>query len=149
MKTPTRSPTHADIEPARLAAMGLELEDIADGALVSLPARVELAEAGGRPASHDLAAIALASELRVGGDGARVQVRACAGTCQRWGALDLLDHLAARLERAPRAFAIAPVACLDRCDQAPACELHAPDGTLVLAPATADALDEALSHLSQ
>ena len=147
-KVPTRSPTHADLDAGRLAAMGLEVEDIADGAEVHVAALVELAEERGRPVSHYLAAVALATDLRVAG-GARVQVRACAGTCQRWGALDLLDHLAARLDKSPRAFAITPVACLDRCDHAPACEVHAPDGTLVIAPATAAALDEALSHLSQ
>jgi starvation-inducible DNA-binding protein len=62
-KLPTRSPTHEDVPAGRLAAMGLELEDIADGDSVALPALVELAEDRGRPASHYLAAIALATEL--------------------------------------------------------------------------------------
>src|SRR5213078_4084884 len=47
-KLPTRSPTHDDVPLARLAAMGLELEDIADGDAVALPALVELAEDRGR-----------------------------------------------------------------------------------------------------
>ena len=142
-KLPTRSPTHEDVPAGRLAAMGLELEDIADGETVALPALIELAEDRGRPASHYLAAVALATELRVAGS-APITVRVCAGTCQRWGALDVLDHL---VTRAGQAFAIAPVSCLDRCDQAPACELDTSDGKLVLAPATAGALDEALSAL--
>src|SRR5262245_13617337 len=150
-KLPTRSPTHDDVPLARLAAMGLELEDIADGDSVALPALVELAEDRGRPASHYLAAIALATELRVA-PAAPVTVRVCAGTCQRYGALELLDHLAARLVaptgRAASAFAIAPVSCLDRCDQAPACEIHGGHGQLVIAPATAAALDEALRELA-
>lgn len=150
-KLPTRSPTHDDVPPGRLAAMGLELEDIADGDTVALRALIELAEDRGRPASHYLAAVALATELRVG-PGAPVTVRVCAGTCQRWGALDLLDHLVGRLS-GPAAggaapFAIAPVSCLDRCDHAPACEIHGTHGQLVVAPATASALEDALRELA-
>jgi len=150
MKVPTRSPTHADVEPSRLAAMGLELEDIADGGQIALDALVELAEDRGRQPSHYLAAIPLATELRVT-PGGPVTVRVCAGSCQRWGALDLLDHLAGQLS-GPRAggsprFAIAPVSCLDRCDLAPACEIHGTHGQLVVAPATSAALDDALRAL--
>jgi NADH:ubiquinone oxidoreductase subunit E len=148
-KLPTRSPTHEDVPLARLAAMGLELEDIADGDSVALPALIELAEDRGRPASHYLAAIPLATELRLTPP-APVTVRICAGTCQRWGALDLMDHLVARLAggAGPARFAIAPVSCLDRCDQAPACEIHGAHGQLVIAPATRAALDDALRELA-
>lgn len=144
-KLPTRSPTHEDVPLSRLASMGLEIEDLASEDEVTLPALIELAEDRGRPVSHYLAAIPLATDFRVGPP-APVTVRVCAGTCQRWGALDLLDHLAARA--ASSGFAIAPVTCLDRCDQAPACELHGPHGQLVLAPATVTALDEALAALA-
>jgi len=148
-KLPTRSPTHEDVPLARLAAMGLELEDIADGDSVALSAVVELAEDRGRPASHYLAAIPLATELRLAPP-APVTVRICAGTCQRWGALDLMDHLVAQLAggAGPARFAIAPVSCLDRCDQAPACEIHGAHGQLVIAPATRAALDDALRELA-
>lgn len=145
-KLPTRSPTHTDVDLARLASMGLELEEIADGEVIALPALIELAEDRGRPASHYLAAIPLATELRVETP-SQLVVRVCAGTCQRYGALDLLDHLAPRAASTGR-FSIAPVACLDRCDHAPACELHGDGGVLVLAPATAAALDEAIDELS-
>ncbi len=144
-KVPTRSPTHEDVPLARLSAMGLELEEIAEDEQVAIPALVELAEDRGRPASHYLAAVPLATELRVAGE-APITVKVCAGTCQRWGALDVLDHLVARWQNAPR-FAITPVTCLDRCDHAPACEIHGAHGQLVLAPATAAALDEALDQL--
>jgi NADH:ubiquinone oxidoreductase subunit E len=143
-KLPTRSPTHEDVPLARLSSMGLELEDIASGDEVALPQLIELAEDRGRPASHYLAAIALATELRIAPAG-RITVRVCAGTCQRWGALDLLDHLAARA--ASSGVSIAPVSCLDRCDLAPACEVHSDHGQLVLAPATRRTLDEALEEL--
>ena len=82
-KIPTRSPTHEDVEPSRLASMGLELEDIADGDEVALAALVELAEDRGRPASHYLAAIPLATELRARRRRAARRVRVCAGNCQR------------------------------------------------------------------
>jgi len=143
-RLPTRSPTHADVELSRLASMGLELEEIADGETVALPALIELAEDRGRPASHYLAAIPLATELRLEAP-SKLVVRVCAGTCQRYGALELLDHLAPRA--AAGSCSIAPVACLDRCDQAPACEVHGEHGQLVLAPATAASLDEALGSL--
>jgi NADH:ubiquinone oxidoreductase subunit E len=144
VKTPTRSPTHEDIDLTRLSSIGLELEDIADGDEVPLKALVELAEDRGRPASHYLAAIPLATELRLAGTAA-LTVKACAGTCQRWGALDLLDHLTDRALAGK--LALQPVSCLDRCDQAPAVEIHGAHGQLVLAPATTTALDEALAAL--
>jgi NADH:ubiquinone oxidoreductase subunit E len=143
-KLPTRSPTHEDVPIGRLSTMGLELEEIADGDEVPLQALIELAEDRGRPASHYLAAIPLATELRVAG-AAPVTVKVCAGTCQRWGALDLLDHLAERAVKG--GFKIAPVSCLDRCDLAPAVEIHGPDGALVLAPANYPNVDEALAAL--
>jgi len=123
--------------------MGLELEEIAEGDEVALPALIELAEDRGRPPSHYLAAIPLATELRLAG-GAPLTIRVCAGTCQRWGALDLLDHL---VEKRDARVSIAPVTCLDRCDLAPACEVHGAHGQLVLAPATPASLDEAISSL--
>ena len=144
-KVPSHSPTHQDIEPGRLAALGFELEDIAEDGEVPLAALIELAEDRGRPPSHYLAAIPLATDLRVQPGGAALTARVCAGTCQRYGALDLLAHLA---QRSAATVAIAPVACLDRCDQAPACELHGPHGQLVLAPATIDALDAAVRELT-
>lgn len=132
----------------RLASIGLEIEDIADGDTVELAALVELAEDRGRPASHYLAALPLATELRLATPAdAKLTVKVCAGTCQRWGALDLLDHLAERAAK-DRRFALVPVACLDRCDQAPSAEVHGPQGQLVLAPASAAALDEALDSLA-
>jgi NADH:ubiquinone oxidoreductase subunit E len=145
MKTPTRSPTHADIELSRLSTMGVEVDEIAEDEVVSLPDLVELAEDRGRPASHYLAAAAL-QDVRISPSGGPT-VRVCAGTCQRWGALDLLDHLVERWQKSPR-FTLAPVSCLDRCDQAPACEIASASGQLVVAPATAAALDEALAALS-
>lgn len=144
-KTPTRSPTHEDVPFDRLASLGMELEEIADGDQIELAALVELAEDRGRPASHYLAAVPLATELTMK-PSPGVEVRVCAGTCQRYGALPLLDHLVTR-RLAGGDFTIAPVECLDRCDTGPACELRGASGNLVLAPATPSAIDEALDSL--
>jgi hypothetical protein len=141
VKTPTRSVTHEEVDPTRIASIGLELEDIADGDTIALPDLLELAEDRGRPASHYLAAIPLATELTLAGS-APLTVKVCAGTCQRWGALDLLEHLVTKN------VTIAPVSCLDRCDHAPAVEVLGDHGQLVLAPATTAALDEALGSLA-
>lgn len=145
MKTPTRSPTHADVDISRLSAMGLEVEDIAEAGVVTIPALIELAEDRGRPVGHYLAAIPLGDEVTVAGDGPVLKV--CAGSCQQWGALDLLDHAAERWQRR-QGFKLVPVACLDRCDQAPACELLGDHGQLVIAPATVTTIDEALDQLA-
>jgi NADH:ubiquinone oxidoreductase subunit E len=147
-KLPSRSPTHEEIEIPRLASMGLEIEDVADGDHVSIRALVELAEDRGRPPSHYLAAVPLGTELRVAGS-APLTLKVCAGNCQRYGALDLLDQLVERWQKDGGAkFNIAPVTCLDRCDQAPAAELDGPHGKLVLAPASAAGVDEALANLA-
>lgn len=145
MKTPTRSPTHTDVDVARLSAMGLEVEELAAEGVVTIPVLVELAEDRGRPVSHYLAAIPLGDEVAVAGDGPVLKI--CAGSCQQWGALDLLEHAVDRWQRRA-GFRLAPVACLDRCDQAPACELHGVHGQLVLAPATKASIDEALDQLA-
>jgi len=146
-KLPTRSPTHEDVPLARLSSMGLEIEEIAQegGDQVTLAQLVELAEDRGRPVSHYVAAVALATELTIAPRGdAPVTIKVCVGTCQRYGALDVIDHLVT----GGRPLALAPVSCLDRCDQAPACEVHGAHGQLVLAPATPATLDEALAQLS-
>jgi NADH:ubiquinone oxidoreductase subunit E len=132
---------------SRLSAMGLEVEDIAVAGVVTIPALVELAEDRGRPVSHYLAAIPLGDEVRVADAGEKIVLKICAGSCQQWGALDLLDHAAERWQNR-QGFRLVPVACLDRCDQAPACELHGDHGQLVIAPATKQALDQALDQLS-
>lgn len=150
-KVPTRSPTHEDIEIRRLSSMGLELDEIAEDDTVELGKLIELAEDRGRPPGHYLAAIALATS---GADDqpyrvlpvAKTTIKVCAGNCQRYGALDLLDALAERWQ-AKKDIAIVPVTCLDRCDQAAACEIDSSQGKLVVAPATPANVAEALDAL--
>ena len=144
-KLPTRSPTHEDVPIARLASMGLELDEIAEDDVVGIAELAELAEDRGRPVSHYLAAVSLATELRVGPE-AQLSIKVCVATCQRYGALDMLDHLVVRWGKS-KSFVITPVGCLDQCDKAPACEVHGAHGKLLLAPMTAAGLDEALDAL--
>ncbi len=144
-KVPTRSPTHEEIEIPRLSSMGLELEEIAEGETVALAALVELAEDRGRPPSHYLAALPLATELGLAGS-APLDIKVCAGNCQRYGALDLLDHLVEH--RGAAKFHITPATCLDRCDHGPAVEIDGAHGKLVQAPATKASLDEAIASLA-
>lgn len=147
-KVPTRSPTHLDVELPKLAALGLEVEELAEGGEVALPTVIELAEDRGKPVSHYLAALALSDDVTLAkspAPGAPL-VKTCAGSCQQLGALDLLEHLATRWTKAAT-FSIVPVGCLDRCDRAAVCVIDSGDGTLVVEEATPAKLDEALDSL--
>ena len=146
--TPTRSPTHRDIDMAKLAGLGLDLEDIAEDGAVTLPALIDLAEDRGRPPSHYLAGLALASELQLAGGTGPVTITACAGKCQSWGALDCLDHLVDKWRDKPGAFALAVRSCLDRCEHAAVVTVETPDGTAVIDRASPEKLDEALAQVT-
>jgi NADH:ubiquinone oxidoreductase subunit E len=145
--TPTRSPTHRDVDMARLAGLGLDLEDIADDGVVKLERLVELAEDLGKPPSHYLAGLVLASELALDGGSGAVTVKACAGKCQSWGALDCIDRAVEKWTETKRGFGLSVVQCLDRCEHAAVVIVDSPDGTLVLQQATPTKLDEALDAL--
>jgi hypothetical protein len=148
-KVPTRSPTHLDVDLHKLAALGLEVEDLAEDGEVALLEVIELAEDRGKPVSHYLAALALSEDVKLAsppGLGRGPTVKVCAGSCQQWGALDLLEELATRCARSAT-FAIVPVSCLDRCDRAAACVIESASGTLVIEEATPRKLDEALTAL--
>jgi NADH:ubiquinone oxidoreductase subunit E len=136
---------------ARLAGLGLDLEDIADDGVVKLERLVELAEDLGKPPSHYLAGLVLASELVLDGGTGTVTVTACAGKCQSWGALDCLDRAVERWTERRAAkrpgFVLAVKQCLDRCEHAAVVIVDSPDGTLVVEQASAAKLDEALAGL--
>jgi NADH:ubiquinone oxidoreductase subunit E len=144
-KVPTRSPTHQEIDYGKLAGLGLDLDDVVDDGVVALPKLIELAEDRGRPASHYLAGLALASEYQLAMDDAPVKVIACVGKCQSWGALDCLDHAVDALAKQPKRFALAVRSCLDRCDHAAVIQIDSPAGTLVVTEASPRKLDEALA----
>jgi len=144
-KVPTRSPTHREVEPARLAALGLEVEDLADGAPIGPGAIIELAQDRGRPVSHYYAGATLGAdvELEVAHP---VQLVVCAGKCQQWGSLDVIDRAADLWEKTPR-FDLLTRQCLDRCDEAAVCEIRSPDGNIVMPRATPDAVVKALAEV--
>ena len=145
-RSPNRSPTHRDIDPARLARLGLEVEELAEDGPVTPDRVIQLAAEQGKEPSQYYTAIALATELEL--PTAPITAVFCVGVCQGWGALDLVDRAATEWELRKGGFAIGVRSCLDRCEHAPACELRSPDGTVVLAPATPDKLAEAIAALT-
>jgi hypothetical protein len=147
-KVPTRSPTHREIDMAKLAGLGLDLEDVAEDGTVTLAKLCELAEDRGRPPSHYLAGLALASELALDAGTAPVRVTACAGKCQSWGALDVLDRAVDALQAKPGRFALAVRSCLDQCDKAAVFQIDSPAGTAFVTEATPAKLDEALAAVA-
>lgn len=143
-KVPTRSPTHREVDLGRLAALGLEVDELAEDGVVTLAAVTELAEDRGRPVSHYLAGLALATETTLAVTPGLPVLTVCAGKCQSWGALECLDAAAAAFER-HGGFAIGVRSCLDRCADAPVVELRTPDGTAVLTRTSGAAVTEALA----
>jgi len=144
---PTRSPTHHEIEYAKLAGLGLDLDDVAEDGVVTLPKLIEVAEDRGRPASHYLAGLVLASDHTLATPDAPVRITACAGKCQSWGALDCLDHLVDALAAKPGRFALGVKSCLDKCDKAAVVQIDSPAGTLYVTEASPRKLDEALAAI--
>lgn len=146
-KVPTRSPTHREIDFGKLGGLGLDLEDVAVDGVVALPALIELAEDRGRPPSHYLAGLSLASELTLAAGDAKTTVTACVGKCQSWGALDTIDHAIDLLQARPGRFSIAVRSCLDQCDKAAVVRIDSPAGTVVITEVSKAKLDEALAAI--
>lgn len=143
MNTPNRSPTHREIEMNRLAGLGLEVEELAEGGPVTPERVIALAEEQGKPASHYYAAVALATEVEL--PTAPVTAVFCVGKCQSWGALDCVEAAATAWEQRGGGFAIAVKSCLDRCAEAPVVQLRTPDGTALLERAKAADVTAALA----
>ncbi len=147
-KVPTRSPSHRDLEIDRLAGLGMEVEELGEDGPIDVEAMLQLAADRGKPVSHFYAAAALATEVELA-SGRPASVIVCAGKCQAWGALPLLDRAAevweARLDKKLPLFDIAVRSCMDRCDQAAVCEVRGPGGAVVITESTPDKLAEALA----
>lgn len=147
-QVPSRSATHLDIEFHKLAALGMEVEEIGADGPVTPQAMIDLAAERGKQVSHYYAAAALASDVELASEHP-VQLVFCAGKCQSWGALDCIDRAAdrweARKDKKQPLFDILSKKCLDRCADAAVCEVRTPDGTAVLTRATPAAIDEALA----
>lgn len=141
--SPNRSPTHTDIEMGKLAGLGMEVEELALGGDLTPDRFIALAEEQGKPPSHYYAAVALATDLEL--PTAPVTAVFCAGKCQSWGALDAIDAAVATWEKRGGGFAIGVRTCLDRCEDAPVCELRTPSGTAVLLRTKPDEVAAALA----
>jgi hypothetical protein len=141
---PTRSTTHRDIEFGKLASLGLEIEDMADGEPVTQEQIAQLANDRGRPVSHYLAASVLATEVEMIAE-APIQAVFCAGKCQSWGALDCIDRAVELREKHP-GFDVVPRQCLDKCEHAAVCEIRTPDGTATITIATPAKVEAALKE---
>jgi NADH:ubiquinone oxidoreductase subunit E len=145
---PSRPPTHNELDLDKLSKLGLELDDIADDDLVRLDDLEELAQTLGVDESALLAAAALVTDYQIARD-CDVQFVVCAGGCQKWGALDLLDELVRlrrdRLDAGQPAFDIATRGCLDRCQDAAAVIVNTADGAATLPQATPEQLAAAVT----
>ena len=107
----------------------------------------EVRKPRGRPPSHYLAGLSLASELTFAAGDAPTTVTACVGKCQSWGALDTIDHAVELLQAKPGRFSLAVRSCLDLCDKAAVVRIDSPAGTVVITEASKAKLDEALTAL--
>jgi hypothetical protein len=63
--SPNRSPTHRDVDMNRLAGLGMEVEELAEGGPLTADRLLRYAEEQGKPVSHYYAAVALATELEL------------------------------------------------------------------------------------
>jgi len=146
---PTRSPTHRDIDFDKLAPLGLQVEEAADGAPIGVEQLLAVAQDRGRPVSHYYAAATLAAEVEQIVEHP-IQAVFCAGKCQSWGALDCIDRAAEIWERRRDGklplFDIVSRQCLDRCANAAVFEIRTPDGTAVITMATPDKVEAALEE---
>ena len=140
---PNRSPSHREIDMGKLASLGMDVEELAEDGPLTPDRVIQVAEEQGKPASHYYAAVALATELEL--PTAPVTAVFCAGKCQSWGALDNLDAAVATWEKRPGSFAIGVRTCLDKCFDAPVCELRTPAGTATILRAKPDEVVRAIA----
>ncbi|HUQ01496.1 MAG TPA: hypothetical protein VM261_03325 [Kofleriaceae bacterium] len=142
--TPNRSPTHRDVDMNRLAGLGMEVEELAEGGPLTTDRLLRYAEEQGKPVSHYFAAVALATELEL--PAAPVTAVFCAGKCQSWGALDAIDAAAEAWEKRGGGFAIGVRSCLDKCEEAAVCQIRTPSGTATLVRVKPEDVTQALTE---
>jgi hypothetical protein len=128
----------------RLAGLGMEVEELAEGGPLTADRLLRYAEEQGKPVSHYYAAVALATELELPTE--PVTAVFCAGKCQSWGALDAIDAAALVWEKRGGGFAIGVRSCLDKCEEAAVCQIRTPSGTATLVRVKAEDVTQALSE---
>ena len=130
--------------------LGVVVEDALDDAgdhELSADLIDEIAEDEGVAASHLYAAVAMTTDLRFSRT-EDVSFVVCAGGCQGWGSLDILDELvrirAERVEGGHSGFNICSRSCLDKCENAPVVMVDTPHGLAVLSKPTVGSLQDAV-----
>jgi NADH:ubiquinone oxidoreductase subunit E len=154
MPQPTREPTHPTLDFGRLVSLASDAEDALEalGEEVLTPELIEeIAEELGARESHVYAAAVSIGAPAIAADAetsSQPRIEVCVGQCQRWGAIEALDHLIDIRGRddAPR-FSIGVKTCLDACQHAAVVAIHTEDGTATIAAADPAKLDEALAEL--
>jgi hypothetical protein len=137
---------HRELDLTKLNKLAMELEEISDDEAVALDAVRGLADDTGTETSHYLAALALCTDIRVIAQTGptAAMARVCVGNCQRAGAIALIDQLLASKE-----FDVCAINCIKQCERGPAVELVTAAGTLVIAPATAATVSDAVRQLRE
>lgn len=130
--------------------LGSAIEDIAENGRVSAEALEDRALEDGVAVEHLYVAAAVVADIEVVREH-DVAFEVCAGGCQGWGSVDVLEHLIAarqdRIEDSAPAFDVVPRRCLDKCAAAPSVVVVSPDGRAVIEQANSDSLDEAIAEL--
>ncbi len=135
---------------ARLSRWAADIDNIAIDGVVTSDALINLAAELGT-GTENLYAALVTSEITLENSGEKIQFEICAGGCQQWGALPILEHLIDirmdRIDDGEPAFAIVAKACLNQCSAAPAVFLVSPQGRALLPAATIEHIDEAIETL--
>lgn len=138
-----------ELDLGKLNKFAMAIEEIADDDQISFAALRELADDNGDDVSHYVAAVALCTELRWQNP-QPIVARVCVGNCQKYGAIGVIDKVAAELGRnealSQRAVVIGAT-CLNQCERGPAVEVGSSDGKVLLAPATVDTVVAALREM--
>ena len=148
-RRPTRSPTHKSLDHQKMMKLGLEVEDAADEQPITCDAIDELALELGVDPGDLYASAATTTDVEFARE-SKVAFVVCGGICQNWGALECLEVLSderrERVDDGRPVFDILSKSCLDRCEHAPAVEVHTPDGNAVIEQANPDKLREAIEQ---
>ncbi len=132
---PSRVPSHKAADHRRLMKIGSDLEDIATGGTLSFNDIDSYSMEQGVPHGLLYAAAAMTTDLTFATDSEHI-ISVCAGNCQQWGALPLIDMLCdlrvSRQDNEQPVFSIVAVPCLDQCKKAPAIVGATPSGKALL-----------------
>ena len=134
-----KAKTHKGMAMDKLMRLAAEIEDIAEGGVVTAEAIDDLSADRGVPREKFYAALGMCFNVQLKLE-SEIQIAVCTGGCQEYGALEcvseLLDIREDRLEEEASAFDVIPKPCLNRCQNASVLELRTPDGTAVVGDAT-------------